>query len=119
MEGVDSESLEGVDPEGMEGVEGEEGANPEGMEGEDSKGMEGAEGEEGPHEVPIKVKVKVKVKVKEGPLDPIKRPLLDLYWDLMGPLLAIGASVTWSCNNAQKQGTFILPKKIINILTSN
>jgi hypothetical protein len=46
-------------------------------------------------------------------------PLLDLDWDLMGPLLAIGASVTWSCNNAQKQGTFILAKKIINILTSN
>ena len=55
MEGEDSEGLEGVDPEGMEG----------------------AEGEEGPHEVPIKVKVKV----KEGSLDPIKRPLLDIDLD--------------------------------------
>ena len=79
MEGADSEGLERVDPEGMEGAEGEDRANPKGMEGEDSKGMEGAEGEEGPHEVPIKVKVKVKV--KEGPLDPIKRPLLDIDLD--------------------------------------
>jgi hypothetical protein len=57
--------------------EGEEGENPEGMDGEDSECMEGAEGEEGPDEVPIKVKVKVKV----GPLDPIKRPLLDIDLD--------------------------------------
>ena len=55
-----------------------EGADSEGLERVDPEGMEGAEGEEGPHEVPIKVKVKVKVKVKEGPLDPIKRPLLDI-----------------------------------------
>jgi hypothetical protein len=87
----------------MEGAEGEEGANPEGMEGEDLEGMEGQRVRRGPMRSQSRWRSRSRSRSRRGPLIPSSGPsltltsmgpLLDLDWDLMGPLLAIGASVT-------------------------